>query len=81
MNWFMDGNEGLLMNLTKGESMLMFDEILNIKGGFVYGIKMAPVLNQVANTVVETKKTMKVMSVDIKKLHKILGHCGETPQR
>jgi hypothetical protein len=32
----------------------------------------------VANTIVETKKMIKIMSVEINKLHKVLGHCGET---
>jgi hypothetical protein len=50
---------------------------LNTKGGFVSGIKIVPVLNQVANTVVEIKKMIKTMSVEINKLHKILGYCGE----
>jgi hypothetical protein len=47
---------------------------LNTKRGFVSGIKMVPFLNQVANTVVETKSMIKTMSVEINKLHKIVGH-------
>jgi hypothetical protein len=39
---------------------------------------MVPILNQVGNNVVETKKMIKSMSIEINKLHKILGHHGET---
>jgi hypothetical protein len=39
---------------------------------------MVTVLNQVANAVVETKKMIKTMSVEINKIHKILGHFGES---
>jgi hypothetical protein len=39
---------------------------------------MVTVLNEVANTVLETKSMIKTMSVGINKLHKILGYCGET---
>jgi hypothetical protein len=42
------------------------------------GIKMVPVLNQVTNTVIETRKMIKPIYVEINKLHKNLGHCGET---
>jgi hypothetical protein len=77
MNGFMIGNEGLLIKLTKGETTLMLDQRLSTKGRFVSGIKMVPVFNQVANTVFETEKMIKAMSVEINKLHKILDHCGE----
>jgi hypothetical protein len=35
-------------------------------------------LNQVANTAVETNKIINTILVEINKLHKILGHYGET---
>jgi hypothetical protein len=38
---------------------------------------MVRVFNQVENTVVETKKMIKTISVEINRLDKILGHCGE----
>jgi hypothetical protein len=44
----------------------------------VSGIKWVSVLNQLANTVVQTKKMIKTMSVEINKLHKILGHNRES---
>jgi hypothetical protein len=78
MNGFMIGNEGLLIKLTKGETKLVFDQRLNTKEGFLSGIKMVSVLNQVDNTDIETKKMIKNMSLEINKIHKILGHCGET---
>jgi hypothetical protein len=52
-----------LIELKKGKSKLEFDQILNTKGGFVSGIKMVPVLNQVANTSVEIKSMVKDMSI------------------
>jgi hypothetical protein len=52
----MIGNEGLLIKLANGETKLVFNQLVNTKRGFVSGIKMVPILNQVANTVVETKK-------------------------
>jgi hypothetical protein len=76
MNGLMIGNEGVLIKLTKRETTLVFNQSLNTKGGFVSGIKVVPVLNQVSNTIVETKKMIKVMSFEINKLHNILGHCG-----
>jgi hypothetical protein len=78
MNGFMIGNEGVSVKLTKGETKLMFNQLLNTKGGFVSGIKMVPVLIQVANVVVEPKKMIKIMSAEINKLYKILGYCGGT---
>jgi hypothetical protein len=56
MNWLMIGNEGMMIKLTKGETKLVLNQRLNIKGGFLSGIKMIPVLNQVVNTVVEKKE-------------------------
>jgi hypothetical protein len=77
MNVFMIGNEGVLIKLTKGETTLVFDQSLNIRGVFVSGIKMVTVLNKVANTVVETKNIIKTVSVETKKIQKILGHRRE----
>jgi hypothetical protein len=74
-NGFMIGNEGVLIKLTKVETKLLFNKRLNTKGGFVSGIKMTPVLNQVANIVVESNKMIKTISVEVNKLHKIMGHC------
>jgi hypothetical protein len=44
MNVFMIGNEGLLIKMTKGETSVVFDQRLNIKGVFVSAIKMVPYL-------------------------------------
>jgi hypothetical protein len=65
MNGFMIGNEGVLIKLTKGETMLVFNQSLNNKGGFLSVIKMVLVLNQVADTAAETKKMNKTISVEI----------------
>jgi hypothetical protein len=40
---------------------------------------MVPVLNQVSNNDAELKSIIKAMQFEFKKLHKILGNCGETP--
>jgi hypothetical protein len=42
------------------------------------GIKIVSVLNQVANNAVGSKDAIRIMSVEINKLHNILDHCGET---
>jgi hypothetical protein len=76
MNWFMIGNEDFLIKLTKGETKLLFNQGLNTKGGYVSGIMLIPVLNQMVSNFVETKKMIKTMSVEFNKLQKILGHCG-----
>jgi hypothetical protein len=55
-NGFMIGNEGVLIKLTKGETKLVFDQLLNTKGDFVSGMRRVPVLNKVTNTVVEKRK-------------------------
>jgi hypothetical protein len=44
----------------------------------VSGVKMVPVLNQVNNTAVGSNSMIKTMSVEINKLQKIPGHCGDT---
>jgi hypothetical protein len=75
---FMIGNEGVLIKLTKGETNLVFDQSLNTKKDFVSGIKMISFLNKVPfDTVFETKSMIKIMSVEINKIHKILRHGGE----
>jgi hypothetical protein len=51
---------------------------LNTKGGYVSDIEMVPVLNQVSHSVVEKKKMIKTMSLEINKLHKVQGRYGET---
>jgi hypothetical protein len=78
MSGLIIGNGREMIKLTKGETKLAFDKRSYIKGGFLSGIKMVSVLNQVTNTVFETKKMIKSMSVHINKLHKIVGHCGKT---
>jgi hypothetical protein len=60
------------------ETKLVFHHCLNTKGGFVSGVKMVPVLNQVNNTAVGSNSMIKTMSVEINKLQKIPGHCGDT---
>jgi hypothetical protein len=55
----------------------VFHQRLNTKGEFVSGIKIVSVLNQVANTVLETKKVIKTMSFETNKQHKLLGYSVE----
>jgi hypothetical protein len=50
--------------MTKGETKFVINQSLNTKRGFVFGINMVPVLNQVDNNTVETKKMIKNMSVE-----------------
>jgi hypothetical protein len=77
MNGFMIGNEDVMINLKMGETTLVFNQPLNTKGGFVSGIKLKPALNQVVNTAVRLMIVIKTISVEINKLHNILGHCEE----
>jgi hypothetical protein len=56
------------MKLMKGNTTLYFDRISRAKNGFVSGIKLIPMLGNIATTAVE---------VNINNLHKILGHCGK----
>jgi hypothetical protein len=71
MNEFLIENEGVLIKLIEGETKIMFDQHLNIKGGFVFGITMVSVSNQMANVVTESKSMIKTMSVEINKLQKV----------
>jgi hypothetical protein len=73
MNGFIIGNEDVLTKLIKVEKNLAFNQRSNTKRGFLSGIKLVPVLNQVANAVVETKKMIKTMPVEINKLHRSWG--------
>jgi hypothetical protein len=54
-NGFMIGNEGVLIELTKGETKHEFKQRLKNKGVFVSGVKMVNLLNQAANKVFGTK--------------------------
>jgi flagellar biosynthesis GTPase FlhF len=66
-----------IVKLKKGENKLVLGQRLITKGGFVSSINMVPDLNQMANNIVESKSMIKNISVEIKKLHKILGNRGE----
>jgi hypothetical protein len=70
----------LEIKLTK-KTTLVLGQSLNRKGGFASGIKMITVLNQVTNNVVETKKMIKTMLIEINKLRKIVGLCVESHLR
>jgi hypothetical protein len=67
-----------VIKVTKGETTLVLNKLLNIKGFFVSSIKMVFVLNQVDNTAVISKSMIKTISADINKLEKILDYCGKT---
>jgi hypothetical protein len=55
-NGFLIRNEGVMIKLTKGETKLMLNQRLNVNGGFVSGVKMVHVLNQVGNNISEEKE-------------------------
>ena len=75
------GNDGEKIKLIKGNVTILFDRFLTSKNGFVPGIKMKPLLNDVIATVVESKKETSKNMIDVNNLHKILGHCGEASAR
>ena len=80
-NGFNLGNDGEKLKLMKGNVTILFDRFLISKNGFVPGIKMKPLLNDVSATVVESKKEKSKNMIDVNNLHKILGHCGEASAR
>jgi hypothetical protein len=55
------------MKLMKGNTTLYFDRILRIKNGFVSGIKLMPMLGNIATTVVEVNKVKP--KININNLH------------
>jgi hypothetical protein len=57
---------------------LTFDKVVRTKNGFVPVIKLLPVLGDVGNSVLETKKCK---TIDVNNLHKILDDCGEVNTR
>jgi hypothetical protein len=67
-------NYGKIIMLLKGNVTLTFDKVVKTKNGFVPGIKLLQVLDDVGTSVLETKKRN---TIDVDNLHKILGHCGE----
>ena len=75
---FRIGNEGVIVKLMKDCTTLMFNGKLKTKNDFISEINMVPVINQVPDTTMESKKGSKLCSIVINKLHKTLGHCGES---
>jgi hypothetical protein len=71
-------NDGKIIKLSKGNVTLTFDKVVRTKNGFTSEIKLFPVLGDVGTSVLETKKRE---TIDVKNLHKILGHCGEVNTR
>ena len=69
-NGFKIENEDVVLKLMKGKTTMYFDRILKTKDGFVTGIMLIPMMENVATTAVETMKT----TITINNLHKILGH-------
>jgi hypothetical protein len=65
MNGFTIRDEVVMIKSTKGETTLVWDKCLNSNGVFVSGIKIVPILNQVANTVIGSKSMIKTMSAEI----------------
>jgi hypothetical protein len=52
-NGFKIGNDGIVIHLTKGNTTLSFDRILNTKNGFVSGAKLNPISIESANSVID----------------------------
>jgi hypothetical protein len=77
-NGFNLNNHGKIIKLSKGNVTLTFDKVVRTKNCFVPGIKILPVLGDVGNSILETKKRD---TIDVNNLHKILGHCGEVNAR
>jgi hypothetical protein len=71
-------NDGEIIMLSKGNVTLTFDKVVRTKNGFVHGIKLLQVLDDVGTSVLETKKRN---TIDVNNLHKILGHCSEVNTR
>jgi hypothetical protein len=57
---------------------IMFNGKLKTKNDFISEINMVPVMNQVQDTTMESKKGSKLCSILINKLHKTLGYYGES---
>jgi hypothetical protein len=77
-NGFNLSNDGEIIKLSKGNVTLTFDKVVRTKNGFVPGIKLLQVLDDVVTSILETKKRN---TIDVNKLHKVLGHCGEVNAR
>jgi hypothetical protein len=60
------------------EMCLTFDKVVRTKNGFIPGIKLLQILDDVGNSVVITKRGD---TIDVNNLHKLLGHCGEVNAR
>jgi hypothetical protein len=73
-----NGFNGEIIKLSKGNVTLTFDKVVRTKNGFVPGIKLLQVLDDVGTSVLETKKRN---TIDVNNLHKLLGHCGEVNTR
>ena len=67
------------MKLMKAKPTLYFDRILKTKNGFVSGIKLLPIFENMATTNVRSSRMKN--EIDINNLHTILGHCGEATAR
>jgi hypothetical protein len=55
-NGFDIGNDGEIIELTKGNVTLTFDKVVKMKNGFVPGIRLTPVLSDLGTKVVESRK-------------------------
>jgi hypothetical protein len=57
---------------------LTFDKVVKTKNGFVPGIRLMSVLNDLGTAVVEFRKAE---TIDFNNLYNILGHCGKVSAR
>ncbi len=71
------GNDGLVMTIKKGKSLIKFDKIFETKAGYICGAEICPQeTSQHAGVTMEEGKTF-----TMKEVHKIFGHVGEEVAR
>jgi hypothetical protein len=71
-------SNGEIIKLSKGNVTLTLEKVVRTKDGFVPGIKLLQVLDDVGTSALETKKRN---TIDVNNLHKVLGHCDEVNAR
>lgn len=69
-------NKGKVLCLTKGSLKLFFDEEIKTRSGFILGIKMESLVNDVASAGLQEGTKVKAST-----LHGMLGHCNDSYMR
>jgi hypothetical protein len=77
-NGFNLSNDGKIIKLSKGNVILTFDKVVRTKNGFVPGIRLLQVLDDIGTSDLESKKRD---TIDVNNLHKTLDHCSEVNSR